>query len=257
MGMIFVLFLAAALGLGKWDVLDKLLEKGVSNGVFPGAVAVVGNAHGVLYEQAVGSFTYGQIPPRNSNNPKMTVNTAFDMASCSKVMAATTAAAILYQQGYFDILDRVSMYLGPEFNANNKQEVRIVNLLTHDAGFPPDPGCVCVFFPHSIFFFSSSFSLFVFQFLVIGSCHLLVPRLFLTQVRVCVFLVLFCLTTNLYFKINKSILRKCGLAINASFFLFSIKLSSHPLDKFMCILICHSLQCITCWEVLFTTIRSV
>jgi hypothetical protein len=33
----------------------------------------------------------------------------------------------------------VSQYLGPKFNANNKSEVKIVNLLTHDAGFPPDP----------------------------------------------------------------------------------------------------------------------
>ena len=61
------------------------------------------------------------------------------MASCSKVMATTTAAALLYQQGYFHIQDPVSQYLGPEYNANNKEAVRIVHLLTHDAGYPPDP----------------------------------------------------------------------------------------------------------------------
>jgi CubicO group peptidase (beta-lactamase class C family) len=117
---------------------------------------LVANANGVLYERAVGSFTYGQIPPRDSNNPSVTVNTSFDMASCSKVMATTTAAAALFQRGYFNIQDKVffawkwlafcndlfvkvSQYLGPKFNANNKSEVKIVNLLTHDAGFPPDP----------------------------------------------------------------------------------------------------------------------
>jgi CubicO group peptidase (beta-lactamase class C family) len=102
-------------------------------------VGVVGNRDRVLYQRAVGSFTYGQLPPRDPSNPAVTLETGWDMASCSKVMATTTAAAVLFQRGLLGIQDRVTQHLGPAFAASGKQDVRVVHLLTHDAGFPPDP----------------------------------------------------------------------------------------------------------------------
>lgn len=100
---------------------------------------MVGTRDAVLYERAQGSFTYGQLPPRDRDVPRVTLDTGFDMASCSKVMATTTAAAVLFQRGLLGLQDPVAQHLGPAFNANGKEGVRVVHLLTHDAGFPPDP----------------------------------------------------------------------------------------------------------------------
>jgi CubicO group peptidase (beta-lactamase class C family) len=61
------------------------------------------------------------------------------MASCSKVMATTTASAILYQQGYLDINAPVSKYLGSRYEQNGKANVTVLNCLLHNAGYPPDP----------------------------------------------------------------------------------------------------------------------
>ena len=143
-GLFFLTIVSGAFGLssgkGQWSVLDALLEEGVKNGTFPGAVGMVGTRDEILYVHAVGHFTYGKFnPPRDAYNPAVTRTTRYDMASCTKVMATTTAAALLYQQGYFDILDPVSKYLGVAYNQQGKENVKIVNCLTHDAGYPPDP----------------------------------------------------------------------------------------------------------------------
>lgn len=65
----------------------------------------------------------------------------FDMASCSKIMATTTAAAQLYQLGFIDLDELVSSerLLGPNFASQGKGQITIRNLLLHNAGFPPDP----------------------------------------------------------------------------------------------------------------------
>ena len=90
-------------------LLDQLLMEGVANGTFPGAVGAVGDASGFIYSKAVGSFTYGSYPPQDpTSNPEVTLDSRFDMASLSKVVGATTAGAVLYQKGYFHILDKVN-----------------------------------------------------------------------------------------------------------------------------------------------------
>ena len=63
------------------------------------------------------------------------------MASCSKVLSVTTVAAILYEQGILDLYMPVAdpRLLGPEFAQNGKEDIRVLNLLLHNAGFAPDP----------------------------------------------------------------------------------------------------------------------
>ena len=64
---------------------------------------------------------------------KMQENTIFDLASISKIFT-TTAAMILYEQGHFELDDKVAKYI-PEFAANGKEDVTIRQLMTHTSGF--------------------------------------------------------------------------------------------------------------------------
>ena len=61
------------------DLLHQILQSGVNNQVYPGAVALVGNADEVLYSAAVGRYEYDE------SSPKITDKTLFDIASLTKV----------------------------------------------------------------------------------------------------------------------------------------------------------------------------
>jgi len=123
-----------------WSPVDTVLEVAIANGTFPGCVAVVGNKEGFLYATAKGSFTYGVPPPMNNGeNPPMTINTLFDMASCSKVTATTSAVAQFYQRGELNLNTRIVDILGSEYGQNGKTDITVLNCLLHNTGYPPDP----------------------------------------------------------------------------------------------------------------------
>ncbi len=97
----------------------------------PGAVIVIGHDGKVVFQKA-----YGERSLEPTRAP-MTEDTIFDMASMTKVMATTTAAMQLYQQGRFRLNDPVAKYL-PAFAANGKQDITIRQVMTHYSGLPPD-----------------------------------------------------------------------------------------------------------------------
>ena len=124
-----------------WQAVDQILHEAVEKHVFPGAVALVANEDGVLYETAVGSLTYGQNTPLGQPNSVLSApRSIFDMASCTKVLATTSAISLLFQSNYFGekgLQTKVSSILGTEYNENGKSEITIENCLLHNAGFPP------------------------------------------------------------------------------------------------------------------------
>jgi len=116
-------------------LLQATLEHGISNQVYPGAVAAYGTYDSVIYEVNVGSFTY------DNASPPMTLQTLFDVASLTKVIATTTSMAKLYEDGFVTLDSHVHSILGDEFNTPNasKANITVRHCLTHTAGFPPDP----------------------------------------------------------------------------------------------------------------------
>jgi hypothetical protein len=63
-----------------------------------------GCAQELLYARAAGAFTYGlPAPESHGTNPKMTLDTLFDMASCTKVLVTTTSIAQFYQRGEVEL----------------------------------------------------------------------------------------------------------------------------------------------------------
>ncbi len=67
----------------------------------------------------------------------MTLDTVFDLASLTKVIATTTAVMQLVEQGKVRLNDPVAKYL-PEFTQNGKDDITIRQLLTHYSGLEPD-----------------------------------------------------------------------------------------------------------------------
>jgi uncharacterized protein YbbC (DUF1343 family)/CubicO group peptidase (beta-lactamase class C family) len=107
------------------------VEKAMQQGKLPGAVILVGHDGRVVYRRAVG---YRRLVPRKL---PMRMDTMFDMASCTKVVATTTAIMQLFQEGKIRLDDPVSEYW-PEFVANGKQDITVRELMTHYSGLPPD-----------------------------------------------------------------------------------------------------------------------
>ena len=125
-----------------WSVLDRLLDEEIALGSFPGAVAGISYKGHVVHLAARGHFTYGlPAPASGGTDPPMTLDSLFDMASLTKVLATTTSVMILYQRGLVSLTDNIAAphLLGPSFAVHNKGAITIKNLLLHNAGFPPDP----------------------------------------------------------------------------------------------------------------------
>ena len=81
----------------------------------------------MVYKNHFGHFTYGENPPRNNNNPPVTYDTLWDMASCTKVLGATQAIAQFYQRGEISLNDTIVKYLGQNFGKNGKSPITILN----------------------------------------------------------------------------------------------------------------------------------
>jgi uncharacterized protein YbbC (DUF1343 family)/CubicO group peptidase (beta-lactamase class C family) len=115
----------------RLSVVDPIVEDAIAQQQIPGAVLVVGYKGQVVYRKAYGSRAL--VPRREA----MTLDTIFDCASLTKVVATTTALMQLWEQGKFRTTDPVSKYL-PEFAQNGKQDITIRQLLVHYSGLPDD-----------------------------------------------------------------------------------------------------------------------
>ncbi|MFL6416977.1 MAG: exo-beta-N-acetylmuramidase NamZ domain-containing protein [Bryobacteraceae bacterium] len=110
--------------------LDSVIQDAVRSGLIPGAVLVVGHGSKIVYRKAYGSRSL--VPARQP----MTVDTIFDLASLTKVVATTPCLMKLFEEGKLRIDDPVTKYL-PEF-LGGKSDITVRLLMTHFSGFQPD-----------------------------------------------------------------------------------------------------------------------
>ena len=123
----------AAAVVSKQDLkpAENIIKKEIRSGRIPGAVLIVGSPDRIILRKAYG---YRSIKPTKQ---PMTVDTIFDLASLTKVIATTTAVMKLKDDGKLGIDDKVSEYW-PEFKENGKEEITVRHLLTHYSGLRPD-----------------------------------------------------------------------------------------------------------------------
>jgi uncharacterized protein YbbC (DUF1343 family)/CubicO group peptidase (beta-lactamase class C family) len=110
--------------------LDAAIEKAIAAHKTPGAVVLIGQPGRILYEKAYGERS---IEPTSE---KATVDTIYDAASLTKVIATTSSVMKLFEQGKIRLSDRVTEYL-PAFQGG-KSDITIRNLMTHFSGLRPD-----------------------------------------------------------------------------------------------------------------------
>jgi len=111
--------------------IANIAKKEIRAGRIPGAVIIIGNRDKKIFRQA---FGYRSTQPKKL---RMRVNTIFDLASLTKVIATTTAVMQLAEDGNLSIKDPVSDYW-PEFGSNGKEDITVRDLLTHYSGMRPD-----------------------------------------------------------------------------------------------------------------------
>jgi beta-N-acetylhexosaminidase len=116
---------------GKYDFIqiDEIIQSAIKDSAFPGAVVLVSKDGAIIHEKAFGHFIY------DDTSAAVTINTIYDIASLTKVIATTTAAMICYDKNLFSLDDPVAKYI-PEFSQNGKERVTIKNLLLHNSGLP-------------------------------------------------------------------------------------------------------------------------
>src|SRR5437588_3183150 len=110
--------------------LDDTIAQAIHEHRIPGAVLLVGHDGRVVYRKA-----YGARAVEPAVEP-MTVDTIFDCASLTKVVATTSSLMKLFEEGKLRLDDRVTEYL-PEFQGG-KSDITVRNLMTHFSGMRPD-----------------------------------------------------------------------------------------------------------------------
>lgn len=104
-----------------------ILRRGIEAHAFPGATVEVGTSAGILWRAAFGYQTYG------AEAPPAEIDTIYDLASLTKVLATTTLALRQVAAGRL-ALDCAVRELLPDWTGVDRRRVTIRHLLTHSAG---------------------------------------------------------------------------------------------------------------------------
>ncbi len=110
--------------------LDSAIEQAIGEDQIPGAVLLIGHRDKIVHRKAYGHRTMEPQPEA------MTVDTIFDAASLTKIVATTAAVMKLFEQGKLRLNDRVTQYI-PDFQGGTS-DITVRNLLTHFSGLRPD-----------------------------------------------------------------------------------------------------------------------
>ncbi|MEP7346877.1 MAG: serine hydrolase [Gemmatimonadaceae bacterium] len=121
---------AVGMSAERLGAIDRIVQRGVTAGGYPGAAVVVGRRGFSVFQKGFGHLGW------TSDSPRVDAEeTIYDLASLTKVVGTTTAAMILYDEGRLDLNAPVSQYL-PAFSGGMKDSVLIRHLLTHYSGLP-------------------------------------------------------------------------------------------------------------------------
>jgi uncharacterized protein YbbC (DUF1343 family)/CubicO group peptidase (beta-lactamase class C family) len=111
--------------------IDGAVAESIQKKELPGAVVLVARRGGVVWRKAYGARAL--VPARE----EMTVDTVFDVASLTKIVATSTSAMILVERGKLRLADPVSRYI-PELKGEGRERITVEHLLTHRSGYAPD-----------------------------------------------------------------------------------------------------------------------
>lgn len=113
----------------KLKIVSDAMAEAVSRDLFPGAVLLVHFKHQLVLHEAYGFSSV--IPER----VEMTLDTLFDLASLTKVVATTTALMHLIADEQISLQDRIGRFIS-DYLSDEKKNIAVFHLLTHSSGLP-------------------------------------------------------------------------------------------------------------------------
>ena len=111
----------------RFSRVRALLQDAIGREVFPCATLEVGRTDEVLFQDACGRHTYDQAAP------VATIDTIFDLASMTKVLATTTIVMRLVDEGRLTLDDPVRRWIGA-WQGVDRRTVTLADLLEHASG---------------------------------------------------------------------------------------------------------------------------
>jgi CubicO group peptidase (beta-lactamase class C family) len=115
---------------GPFAEARQILEEAIRAHAMPAAVAEVGRRAGRLWTTALGALTY------EPGAPATTIDTVFDLASLTKVLATTSLVMEHIQADRLTVDTPVASVL-PSWTGEDRRLVTVRHLLDHSSGLPP------------------------------------------------------------------------------------------------------------------------
>jgi CubicO group peptidase (beta-lactamase class C family) len=113
--------------LGK---IERVFEKAIDAGELPGGVVLARMGDELAFDAAFGAAVL--VPERHEAR----LDTLYDLASLTKVMATTASTLLLVAEGLIALDAPVATYL-PAFAERGKEKIHVRHLLTHSSGLRP------------------------------------------------------------------------------------------------------------------------
>ncbi|MDP6559170.1 MAG: serine hydrolase [Candidatus Binatia bacterium] len=112
-----------------FGAVEDAFKQAVAQGVFPGAVVLVGKGEETVFEK---TFGFRSLVPERT---LIRTDTIFDLASLTKPLATGIALMLLVKEKKIRLDDRVTRFF-PNFGVFGKNHVTFRHLLAHCSGLP-------------------------------------------------------------------------------------------------------------------------
>ena len=113
--------------MSDFAVAADVVQRGVDARAFPAAVVEVGTSTGVLWRQAFGTLDY------DADSDVTRVDTIFDLASLTKVIATTSLVMTLVERGALALDHPIRQWI-PDWRGRDREHVMLRSLLAHSSG---------------------------------------------------------------------------------------------------------------------------
>lgn len=106
--------------------IDEEVQRAIQQKATPGAQVIVARRGVIVYEKSFGKPTY-------ESRKEVAWDDLYDIASITKVTATLPLIMRMYDEGRLDLDDELSDFL-PETKGTNKEHLKVIDVLTHQAG---------------------------------------------------------------------------------------------------------------------------
>jgi len=114
----------------KLSRIDTIANYGIKQNAYPGCVILAAKDGKVFYEKAFGTQNY-------KDTTRVHLSDVYDLASVTKIAATTAAYMKLADDKKIDVNNALPSIL-PKAKKSNKKNVKIKDMLAHQAGLKPD-----------------------------------------------------------------------------------------------------------------------